>query len=742
MNNTSRLTNEWLERKALEFLKNSMLTRKSSIKDPEATFGFIAGKVSQAQFLWSMRKVLGLAGRLDVKRDYALRHRGAAELDRAASPAEWLAAIWNTPGRKQAVCKLIDALTASLPPLPKKKEETQVRWDELIKFLKLSSFEESVLLVFRCGDYFRWIDFPVTSELDNPGIEKLSIAADYLNCSAIEIRRALKQSEKLIRYNCIAPYLDYNANIEEYLLGLTDISIFSAGFKPVTGETLPMDYYNESLMRHGKVIKALLKSGEPVHILLYGEPGTGKTSFAMSLMKEAGKTGYGIPHTTQIKGFRDHLLRQTEPNSTTYRYNAIELCDGHIDHQHSVILVDEADHMLRSNEFSSLFGSSNSGDKGRINNLLDSIQTSSIWICNIDANELDESCRRRFDYAIKFDPMDKEQRLAVWKNNLEKMQMEERFTTEQLENFAASFSVNAGGITLALENLKRIDPEQGEAEEMLKSLLERHCELMSVKVHRATAPVPTPAKDYSLEGLNIKGDISLEHLTQAVRKFRDCKADTPDRPRMNLLLSGPPGTGKTEFVKYLGAELNLPVTCLMGSDLLDKYVGGTEQNIRRAFERAEAERSILFLDEIDGLVQNRSLARNNWEVTIVSELLHRMENFKGILIGATNFKQNLDPAIMRRFTFKVTFDYLDNAGKKLFFERMFNTKLNFAEERRLNAIDRLTPGDFRTVRQGLYYLDAESNDLRLSALEEESASQLTFPQQTSERHRIGFGGAA
>lgn len=119
-----------------------------------------------------------------------------------------------------------------------------------------------------------------------------------------------------------------------------------------------------------------------------------------------------------------------------------------------------------------------------------------------------------------------------------------------------------------------------------------------------------------------------------------------------------------------------------------------------------------------------------------------MENFKGILIGATNFKQNLDPAIMRRFTFKVTFDYLDNAGKKLFFERMFNTKLNFAEERRLNAIDRLTPGDFRTVRQGLYYLDADSNDLRLSALEEESASQLTFPQQTAERHRIGFGGAA
>ena len=57
---------------------------------------------------------------------------------------------------------------------------------------------------------------------------------------------------------------------------------------------------------------------------------------------------------------------------------------------------------------------------------------------------------------------------------------------------------------------------------------------------------------------------------------------------MNLLLSGPPGTGKTEFVKYLGGVLNCKVNVRMGSDLLSKWVGETEQNIKQAFAEAEA----------------------------------------------------------------------------------------------------------------------------------------------------------
>ena len=73
-------------------------------------------------------------------------------------------------------------------------------------------------------------------------------------------------------------------------------------------------------------------------------------------------------------------------------------------------------------------------------------------------------------------------------------------------------------------------------------------------------------------------------------------------------------------------------------------------------------------------------------------------------------------------TFKLQFDYLENAGKRIFFERMFGSRLTDAEASRLAQIPNLAPGDFRTARQSLYYLGVGvSNSLRLSALEKESS---------------------
>jgi transitional endoplasmic reticulum ATPase len=114
----------------------------------------------------------------------------------------------------------------------------------------------------------------------------------------------------------------------------------------------------------------------------------------------------------------------------------------------------------------------------------------------------------------------------------------------------------------------------------------------------------------------------------------------------------------------------------------------------------------------------------SWEVTQVNELLHRMENFNGVMVGATNFTQNLDPAVVRRFTFKLEFRYLDEAGNRLFFERMFRSKLSTPEAKRLAGIPDLAPGDYRTVRQGLHYLGKGiTNGERLAALERESQAK-------------------
>lgn len=99
-----------------------------------------------------------------------------------------------------------------------------------------------------------------------------------------------------------------------------------------------------------------------------------------------------------------------------------------------------------------------------------------------------------------------------------------------------------------------------------------------------------------------------------------------------------------------------------------------------------------------------------------------MENFNGIFVMATNFAESLDPASIRRFTYKLQFDCLDDFGKVVFYRRMFADKnlpgaSNWPDDpegqancedpalKELLAIDNLTPGDFRNARQQLYYAD-------------------------------------
>lgn len=90
---------------------------------------------------------------------------------------------------------------------------------------------------------------------------------------------------------------------------------------------------------------------------------------------------------------------------------------------------------------------------------------------------------------------------------------------------------------------------------------------------------------------------------------------------------------------------------------------------------------------------------------------------------------------MRRFTFKLEFDYLDDEGKKVFFEKMFKTVLAQDEFSELKEIRNLAPGDFRTVRQEHFYLgEAQTNADRIAALKEECA----LKKDGDKSAKIGF----
>jgi ATPase family associated with various cellular activities (AAA) len=132
------------------------------------------------------------------------------------------------------------------------------------------------------------------------------------------------------------------------------------------------------------------------------------------------------------------------------------------------------------------------------------------------------------------------------------------------------------------------------------------------------------------------------------------------------LFAGPPGTGKTMAAEVIAAELGLPLYRIDLSQVVNKYIGETEKNLRRLFDAADSSDVILFFDEADALFGKRTEvkdAHDRYANLEISYLLERMERFKGLAILATNRKKDLDEAFLRRLRFVVEFPLPDVADR-------------------------------------------------------------------------------
>lgn len=148
---------------------------------------------------------------------------------------------------------------------------------------------------------------------------------------------------------------------------------------------------------------------------------------------------------------------------------------------------------------------------------------------------------------------------------------------------------------------------------------------------------------------------------------------------VSVLMYGPPGTGKTMAAQVMANELQMDLCRVDLSQVSSKYIGETEKNLEKIFREAEQSNVILFFDEADSLFGKRTEVKDSndkYANQETSYILQRIESYDGMVILATNFARNFDPAFMRRITVSIQFEQPGEQIRKLLWQDMLrNTPL-------------------------------------------------------------------
>ncbi|MGE0480064.1 MAG: 26S protease regulatory subunit [Phycisphaerae bacterium] len=167
-----------------------------------------------------------------------------------------------------------------------------------------------------------------------------------------------------------------------------------------------------------------------------------------------------------------------------------------------------------------------------------------------------------------------------------------------------------------------------------------------------------------------------------------------------VLLFGPPGTGKTMIAKAIATELDATIFVVSPAQMMSKWVGEAEQNVRRLFDAAKREpRSVVFIDEIEALVPRRRSNDSTVMQRVVPQILQELEGFDRnagramLFLGATNEPWSLDPAVLRpgRFDAKIYVPLPDPVARFRLFE-VYLAKRPLADDVHLELLVEKTAG--------------------------------------------------
>jgi cell division protease FtsH len=253
----------------------------------------------------------------------------------------------------------------------------------------------------------------------------------------------------------------------------------------------------------------------------------------------------------------------------------------------------------------------------------------------------------------------------------------------------------------------------------------------------ATATVPEIDLDRDIGGYRaVKERLKKEILS--ILAVKDQLADPEAIKRIEgliprgMIFSGPPGTGKTLFAKAMATALGAAVTVVSGPELKSRWVGESEENLRRIFVAArQSAPSVIVFDEIDSFAARRgTFTGSGVEHSMVNQLLTEMDGFRKeelvFVVGTTNFVESLDPALLRpgRFEFQLHVPYPDADDRRAILS-IYDQKLALALSPRALAYAVKRTGDLvdgQNVRYSGDHLQALCRQLARRRLREQDSA--------------------
>jgi transitional endoplasmic reticulum ATPase len=241
--------------------------------------------------------------------------------------------------------------------------------------------------------------------------------------------------------------------------------------------------------------------------------------------------------------------------------------------------------------------------------------------------------------------------------------------------------------------------------ENAEKLLEK---VKSLKVtHKEVESGGEPASFTVTEKPNVGFDdvAGLDNVKEEIRNKLIYPSLYPEKAELygirsggGILLYGPPGTGKTYIAKAVAGEVDAVFYSIKPSEVLSKWVGESEQNVKKLFETARGnERSVIFIDEVEALIPKRRSSGSTVMQRVVPQILAELEGIESkndnlLFVGATNEPWSIDPAALRpgRFDEKIYVPPPDYEARKKIFE--LNLKGKPLDEIGFDALAELTEG--------------------------------------------------